>query len=104
MGNLQIIDTQKAANLVEPDRHLDFMQQHTGQHIISAAFYHIGRYSTISVHQGTEYTTIEFQASHIPGYEKSFVNKNANAHMSSLKRRYPHKPGECSQFISEARI
>ncbi len=108
-GDLQIMDTQKAANLVKTDHQLhpdaivhicplnrevspghkarlqldwnhrlDFMQQHTGQHIISAAFYHIGRYSTVSVHQGTEYTTIEFRARDIPDADILAAGELAN--------------------------
>lgn len=44
----------------------DYMQQHSGQHLISAAFWLIGSYPTISVHQGSDYTTVEFQAGDIP--------------------------------------
>ena len=36
----------------------DFMQQHTGQHILSGALYKYG-YETVSVHQGESVTTIE---------------------------------------------
>jgi alanyl-tRNA synthetase len=40
----------------------DFMQQHTGQHIISAALWQIKGYKTVSVHMGADYTTIEIDA------------------------------------------
>jgi len=40
----------------------DFMQQHTGQHIISGALWKIGGYKTLSVHMGVDYTAIEIDA------------------------------------------
>ncbi len=45
---------------------IDFMQQHTGQHIISAALYKIGNYETVSVHLGEEYTAVELNSPQIP--------------------------------------
>ncbi|MFP4385070.1 MAG: alanyl-tRNA editing protein [Spirochaetia bacterium] len=43
---------------VDWNHRFDYMQQHTGQHIISAVLKK-GGLDTVSVHQGTEYTTIE---------------------------------------------
>ncbi len=42
----------------------DYMQQHTGQHIISGALHSLG-YETVSVHQGETITTIEVDKSEI---------------------------------------
>ena len=36
-----------------------YQEQHTGQHLISAAFWHLARLATVSVHLGTEGTTID---------------------------------------------
>jgi alanyl-tRNA synthetase len=55
------------------------MQQHTGQHVISAAFVHTGSYPTISVHQGEEYTTIEINAEAVPTADLDAVEDRANA-------------------------
>jgi alanyl-tRNA synthetase len=44
----------------------DYMQQHTGQHLLSAVMYRSFGYSTVSVHQGSEYLTIEVEAEDIP--------------------------------------
>ncbi len=44
---------------VDGARRHDYMQQHTGQHIVSAALLSIGEFNTVSVHQGDAYTTIE---------------------------------------------
>ena len=56
----------------------DYMQQHTGQHVISAAFVHTGAYPTISVHQGEEHTTIEIDAAAPAPKELSAVEDRAN--------------------------
>jgi alanyl-tRNA synthetase len=56
----------------------DYMQQHTGQHVISAAFVHTGDYPTVSVHQGEEYTTIEIDVEQIPDADLDAVEERAN--------------------------
>ncbi|MFW6223311.1 MAG: alanyl-tRNA editing protein, partial [Spirochaetota bacterium] len=57
----------------------DYMQQHTGQHIISAAMIEVGGYETVSVHQGEEYTTVEFAAADIPPADLERAEERANA-------------------------
>jgi alanyl-tRNA synthetase len=49
---------------IDWEHRLDYMQQHTGQHIISGALYKLG-YGTISVHQGMSITTIEIDKADI---------------------------------------
>lgn len=49
--------------LIDWARRFDYMQQHTGQHILSACFLRIAGFETVSVHLGSEFTTIEFAAS-----------------------------------------
>ncbi|MFP4178737.1 MAG: alanyl-tRNA editing protein, partial [Spirochaetaceae bacterium] len=43
-------------------RRYDFMQQHTGQHLLSAVMYRDFGYHTVSIHQGSESTSIEIEA------------------------------------------
>ena len=38
---------------IDENWRFDFMQQHTGQHIVSGALKQIGDYNTVSVHLGT---------------------------------------------------
>lgn len=57
----------------------DYMQQHTGQHIISAVMIEVGGYETISVHQGEEYTTVDFDAADIPPEDLERAEERANA-------------------------
>ena len=49
---------------IDWEHRFDYMQQHTGQHILSGALYKYG-YGTVSVHQGESVTTIEIDKSEI---------------------------------------
>lgn len=51
-----------SANL-DWSRRYDYMQQHSGQHLLSGALVREAKASTISVHQGEEYITIEVDRS-----------------------------------------
>ena len=55
-----------------------FMQQHTGQHIISAALFNIGQYKTVSVHMGIDTTTVEIDAPAIPDEDILAAEAEAN--------------------------
>lgn len=44
----------------------EYMQQHTGQHLLSGALYRVAGAETVSVHQGTEVTTIEIHLPSLP--------------------------------------
>jgi alanyl-tRNA synthetase len=46
---------------VDASRRLDHMQQHTGQHILSAAFDHLFKNRTLSFHMGAEVSTIDLE-------------------------------------------
>jgi alanyl-tRNA synthetase len=56
----------------------DYMQQHTGQHIISGALWQSGKYKTVSVHMGSDITTIEVDREHISPEELEKVEDLAN--------------------------
>ena len=47
------------------DRRFDHMQQHTGQHILSAAFERTGGYKTVSFHLGTERSSIDLDSDRV---------------------------------------
>ncbi|UCF62828.1 MAG: hypothetical protein JSW33_09595 [bacterium] len=64
--------------IVDGNRRHDFMQQHTGQHILSQALVRIGKYNTVSVHFGDTYTAIETDATEIPAKSIQAVEKLAN--------------------------
>jgi alanyl-tRNA synthetase len=44
-------------------RRMDHMQQHTGQHLLSAAFIELFKFQTVSFHLGKESSTIDLEAS-----------------------------------------
>ncbi len=47
---------------VDWERRFDHMQQHTGQHLLSAAFFELFKYPTVSFHLGGEVSTIDLAA------------------------------------------
>lgn len=56
----------------------DYMQQHTGQHVLSAALLAEADAPTVSVHQGTELTTIEVDRETLSEGELAAVMARAN--------------------------
>jgi alanyl-tRNA synthetase len=63
---------------VDAARRLDYMQQHTGQHIISAALVRQGAYPTVSIHMGDDTTTVEIDAPGISEADLEAVEEAAN--------------------------
>ncbi|MBN2510214.1 MAG: alanyl-tRNA editing protein [Spirochaetales bacterium] len=47
---------------IDTARRLHYMQQHTGQHILSAVMYHELNIDTLSVHLGSDYSAIEIHS------------------------------------------
>ncbi len=64
---------------VDALRRRDFQQQHTGQHVVSAALLRAGGYNTVGVHQGDAYTTIEVDAPQVPAAMLDAVEDATNA-------------------------
>ena len=50
---------QQVQGLVDWERRVDHMQQHTGQHVLSAAFSRLFNVATVSFHMGAEFSTID---------------------------------------------
>ncbi len=46
--------SESVQGIIDWNRRFDHMQQHTGQHVLSAAFERTGGYKTVSFHLGTE--------------------------------------------------
>ncbi len=59
-------------------RRFDHMQQHTGQHILSAAFVKTGDYKTVSFHLGTETSTIDLDSERVGGKQIEDAESLAN--------------------------
>ncbi len=58
----------KVSGRVDWARRLDHMQQHTGQHVLSASFVRLFEIPTVSFHLGTELSTIDLTGT--PGPER----------------------------------
>ena len=63
---------------IDWEKRFDFMQQHTGQHLLSQSLVRVGNYRTVSVHLGDSYTSVEIDAPQIPDEEIYVVEKIAN--------------------------
>ncbi|MBW9234856.1 hypothetical protein JQK62_21995, partial [Leptospira santarosai] len=59
-------------------RRFDFMQQHTGQHILTAAFVELFGIQTTSFHLGKELVTIDLDVKNVTEEQLLEVEKRAN--------------------------
>ncbi|MGB8770129.1 MAG: DHHA1 domain-containing protein [Candidatus Korobacteraceae bacterium] len=64
--------------LIDGDRRLDHMQQHSGQHVLSAAFEKLYGFPTVSFHMGDESCTIDLAANAISAKQLESVERLAN--------------------------
>jgi alanyl-tRNA synthetase len=85
---------------VDPSHRRDFMVQHTGQHIFSQALVQAGGLDTVSVHFGTEDTTIEVRAEEVPSKVLSKAEGIANGIVAENRRIILHEVDrtEASRF------
>ena len=63
---------------IDWERRFDHMQQHTGQHILSAAFERAGGYKTVSFHLGTESATIDLDSDRVGARQIGAAEELAN--------------------------
>ena len=63
---------------IDWERRFDHMQQHTGQHILSAAFERTGAYKTVSFHLGTESATIDLDSDRVGAKQIEEAEELAN--------------------------
>ncbi|EWG09522.1 serine-tRNA(Ala) deacylase AlaX [Cytobacillus firmus] len=64
---------------IDWNRRFDHMQQHAGQHILSAAFEELYGYKTVSFHLGKETLTIDLEISELPGRHAEEAERLANS-------------------------
>ena len=64
--------------LIDAERRRDHMQQHTGQHVLSAAFEKLYGFSTVSFHMGDESCTIDLAAESLTAKQLRAAEKLAN--------------------------
>jgi alanyl-tRNA synthetase len=63
---------------VDWDRRFDHMQQHTGQHLLSAVFIDMLGAETVSFHMGSELSTVELAAEKLDERQFEAVERRAN--------------------------
>jgi Ser-tRNA(Ala) deacylase AlaX len=68
----------EAACAIDWPRRFDHMQQHTGQHLLSAVFEEVLGFPTISFHLGQESSTIDLESSGINATQVREVELRAN--------------------------
>lgn len=64
---------------IDWNRRFDHMQQHAGQHILSAAFEELYGYKTVSFHLGKETLTIDLEISELPVRHAEEAERLANS-------------------------
>lgn len=70
-------DSEEIEGHIDWSHRFDYMQQHTGQHVISAAFVHVGGHGTVSVRQGADVTTVDIEPESLPEEELLEVERRA---------------------------
>jgi alanyl-tRNA synthetase len=63
---------------IDVDRRRDHMQQHTGQHVLSAAFIELYRMPTVSFHMGEDYCSIDLATPSVSLQQMMGAEKRAN--------------------------
>ena len=63
---------------IDWERRFDHMQQHAGQHILSAAFDHLFGYKTVGFHMGNENLTIDLETEELTNEEAQEAEELAN--------------------------
>jgi alanyl-tRNA synthetase len=68
----------RATGQVDWPRRFDHMQQHTGQHVLSAVLADLCGYPTVGVHLGRESSTLDLEAGSFPQDQRDRVEDRAN--------------------------
>jgi alanyl-tRNA synthetase len=63
---------------IDAERRRDHMQQHTGQHVLSAAFIEFYQFPTVSFHMGEDYCSIDLGTAAITPAQIAGAEKRAN--------------------------
>ncbi len=63
---------------VDAERRRDHMQQHTGQHVLSAAFIELYQFPTVSFHMGEDYCSIDLATPALTDGQVVAAEKRAN--------------------------
>ncbi|MGO4889888.1 alanyl-tRNA editing protein [Anaerobacillus sp. MEB173] len=75
---LNVDDDDELVGIIDWERRFDHMQQHAGQHILSAIFENFYGYKTVSFHLGKEVCTIDLTTANLTEDEAVHVESKAN--------------------------
>ena len=64
--------------LIDTERRRDHMQQHSGQHVLSAAFVRLFNMPTVSFHMGADYCSIDLDAKNLSSEQVAAAESLAN--------------------------
>ena len=68
----------RVRGLIDPSRRRDHMQQHSGQHVLSAAFLRLFNLSTVSFHMADDYSSIDLDTPTLPQEQIEAAERLAN--------------------------
>ncbi|WP_019911119.1 alanyl-tRNA editing protein [Paenibacillus sp. HW567] len=68
----------KVSCRIDWDRRFDHMQQHSGQHLLSAVFLELCQAKTLSFHLGSDYDTIDLELPELSPEQLTIVEKEVN--------------------------
>src|SRR5215475_8266262 len=68
----------KIRGQIDPSRRRDHMQQHTGQHVLSAAFVRLFNMPTVSFHMGDDYCSIDLDTKTLSSQQIEAAEAMAN--------------------------
>ncbi|MBU8914504.1 alanyl-tRNA editing protein [Bacillus sp. FJAT-29953] len=72
------LEKKEVCGKLDWERRFDHMQQHAGQHILSAAFEHLFEYKTVGFHLGNETVTIDLDTEQLTEIEAEKAEELAN--------------------------
>src|SRR5215207_11107395 len=78
LGSSLAPDASRLKGVVDWPRRFDHMQQHTGQHLLSAVFEDLFGYKTLSVHFGPDYSTLDVDAELVTREQMIAAEERAN--------------------------
>jgi alanyl-tRNA synthetase len=78
-GSPEPVPGARVFGLIDWSRRFDHMQQHTGQHLLSALFQELLGLSTLSVHFGEQSSTLDLDAAALSPEQLLLVEQRANA-------------------------
>ena len=77
-GAASIAGGSRIHGLIDTDRRRDHMQQHSGQHVLSAAFVRLFNMPTVSFHMGDDYCSIDLDAKALSPEQVEAAERLAN--------------------------